>query len=189
MKLFGLFLITFVCVAFLCSAQQEQPLRTISNHSAHISAGVFNFNASAGYTYEWAFARKWTLLGSAGLKGEFSWGSSFWDDYSTFLLFPAISAEPRFYYNLNKRSHKRKSTFLNSGGYIGGTLSCFFPSIYGKDGIERDFFHGGISPHWGCRKVFNNHLLLDFHAGIIILFGNGETVWGPDFNLKFGYVF
>jgi hypothetical protein len=47
------------------------------------------------------------------------WESTFYDDYdSPFLLTPVIVVEPRFYYNLKKRSENSKRTDGNSGNFI-----------------------------------------------------------------------
>lgn len=181
------FIILALFISTFCFAQQS---RTESNHSIHANISAFNYHAGLGYSYEWAFAPKWTLLGSAWLKGEFSWGENFMiGKYSTFILHPTISAAPRFYYNLNRREQKGKNTAFNSGNYLGTTFSGFLPSINRKSGAYRDFVHYGIAPHWGMRRVYWNKFLLEFHAGIIILAGNGDTAWGPDLNLKLGYVF
>lgn len=180
-----IFLVLFIGTS--CFAQQA---RTESNHSIHANISWANFHAGSGYSYEWAFAPKWTLLGSAWLKSEFSWGENFIiGKYSNFILHPTISAEPRFYYNLNSRERKGKNTALNSGNYLSTTFSCFLPSIYGKNNTYRDFVHYGVAPHWGMRRVYANKLFWEFHAGILILAAEGDTAWGPDLNLKFGYTF
>jgi hypothetical protein len=166
--------------------------QTESNHSLHLNIGALNFHAGAGYSYEWAFAPKWTLIGSAWLKGEFSWGQNFFgNNYSTFILHPTISAEPRLYYNLGRRASRGRNTSLNSGNYLSATVSCFLPSIDGRNGVYRDFYHFGIAPHWGMRRVYGDHFLLEFHAGALILMApaTSETVVAPDVNLKIGYVF
>lgn len=187
MKCFKLIFLALL-LSISCFAQQ---VKTESNHAVHANISAANYHAGLGYSYEWAFAQKWTLLGSAWLKGEFMWGSDFFlGDYSTLLLHPTISAEPRFYYNLNRRERKGKNTALNTGNYLGATLSLFLPSIYGKSGAYRNFVHYGISPHWGMRRVYSNNLFLEFQAGFVILAASGlDSAAGPDLNLKFGYVF
>ncbi|MDR0955171.1 MAG: hypothetical protein LBM20_07330 [Rikenellaceae bacterium] len=170
-----------------CFAQQT---RTESNHTIHANISMGNFHAGTGYSYEWAFAPKWTVVGSAWLKSEFFWGENFIvGNYSEYILHPAISVEPRFYYNFNRRETRGKNTSLNSGSYLSTTFSCFIPSINGKNGAYRDFFHYGIAPHWGMRRVYSNNLFLEFHTGLIFLMAPGEALVGPDINLKFGYVF
>ena len=171
-----------------------QQARTRSNHSIHANLSIYNFHAGLGYTYEWAFAPKWTLLGSAWFKGEWNLlNANYYNVYGknpvAFIIHPTISAEPRFYYNFMRRESKGRSTALNSGSYLGITASCFFPSIYGSNGVYRNFFHYGISPHWGMRRVYQNKMFLEFHAGIYILMSPYETIAGPDVNFKFGYVF
>jgi hypothetical protein len=184
-------LISAVLILSLWANTPSFAQQTESNHSVHLNAGATNMNLGVGYSYEWAFAPKWTLLGSAWLKGEFSWGQNMFFDYSTFILHPTISAEPRFYYNLGRRAGRGKNTALNSGNYLSATVSCFFPSIDSREGVYRDFYHFGIAPHWGMRRVYGNHFLLEFHAGALILMApyTDEFKIGPDVNLKLGYVF
>lgn len=190
MKFSRLIFVLLIFSTIPCLGQQKIYMGAKSNHSFHVSVGATNYNTQAGYTYEWAFHRNWTVLSNISLKGELLRGDSFLGSQSSsFLLLPTISVEPRLYYNLNKRNSTGKSTLLNSGGYVGITASCFFPSIYGSNDSKRDFIHGGVSPHWGWRRVFRNNLFVDFHAGALILFSDKETAWGPDLNLKFGYLF
>jgi hypothetical protein len=170
-----------------CVAQQTE-----SNHSIHANVAALNFHAGAGYSYEWAFAPKWTVVGSAWFKGEFSWGQNFFGgNYSTFILHPTISVEPRLYYNLGRRKARGRNTALNSGNYVSATVSCFFPSIDGRNGVYRDFYHFGIAPHWGMRRMYGGHFLLEFHAGVLVLMAPAirETIAAPDVNLKLGFVF
>lgn len=169
-------------------AQAQAQTQVSNNIYANISGA--NYHAGVGYSHEMLFSPKWTVLGSVWLKGEFSWGKNFVvGRYTSLIVHPTFSAEPRFYYNLGSRQRKGKNTALNSGNYLSTTFSCFLPSIYGTNNDSRNFLHYGIAPHWGMRRVYSNNLFLEFHAGIVILIGNGESVWGPDLNIKFGYAF
>lgn len=189
MRFFRLLIIGLL-VGTACFAEET---RTQSNHTIHANISAPNYHVGIGYSYEWAFAPKWTLLGSAWLKGE--WSSPHYNYISPeektmiMLLHPTLSAEPRFYYNFKRRESKGRSTAFNSGSYVAATFSCFLPSIYGTHGYYRNFVHYGISPHWGMRRVYKNKLFWEFHAGAIILLSQYETIAGLDINFKFGYVF
>jgi hypothetical protein len=185
-------LISAVLALSLVANTPSMAQQTESNHSLHLNIGATNFHAGAGYTFEWAFAPKWTLLNSVWLKGEGGWGyNMLFGEYSYFVLSPSVSVEPRFYYNLAKREARGRKTALNSGNYLGTTVSCFFPTINGREGAYRDYYHFGIAPHWGLRRVYGDHFLLEFHAGILMLMSSytNEFLMGPDLNLKIGYVF
>ncbi len=92
------------------------------------------------------------------------WETTFYDD-APFLLTPVIVIEPRYYYNLKKRSEKSKRTDGNSGNFIALKMG-YHPEwfvLFNPDDVPvvRDF---SIIPTWGIRRNIGEHF--NFEAGI-----------------------
>lgn len=94
------------------------------------------------------------------------WETTFYDDYDApFLLTPVIVLEPRFYYNLKKRSERSKRIDGNSGNFIALKMG-YHPDwfvLFNTDNapVVSDF---SIIPTWGIRRSIGEHF--NFEAGI-----------------------
>jgi len=100
------------------------------------------------------------------------WETTYYDDYdSPFLLTPVIVVEPRFYYNLKKRSEKSKRIDGNSGDFI-ALKTGYHPDwfvLFNTDNapIVSDF---SIIPTWGIRRNIGDHF--NYEAGIGVGFSH-----------------
>lgn len=106
------------------------------------------------------------------------------------IVLPNFSLEPRWYYNLNKRKNKGRSTTLNSGNFL-TIANNFYPRMK-----ENNFFvptQLSIIPKWGIRRVYSN---FTYEVG----FGLGKIFYledvppslrdvAVDFHLRIGYTF
>jgi hypothetical protein len=94
------------------------------------------------------------------------WETTYYDDYdSPFILTPVIVAEPRFYYNLKKRSEHSKRVDGNSGNFI-ALKTSYHPDwfvLFNPDDapVVSDF---SIIPTWGIRRNIGDHFT--YEAGI-----------------------
>ena len=94
------------------------------------------------------------------------WETTYYDDFdSPFILTPVIVVEPRFYYNLKKRSDNSKRIHGNSGNFI-AIKSSYHPDWFVLFNTENapivsDF---SIIPTWGIRRHIGKHF--DFEAGL-----------------------
>ena len=74
-----------------------------------------------------------------------------------------IAITPKFYYNLDKRSSKGKTTELNSGNYLGVRVKFITRSIsessYARDALMMNL-------HWGMQRAISHRWSFNFHAGI-----------------------
>ena len=94
------------------------------------------------------------------------WESTYYDDYdSPFLLTPVIVVEPRFYYNLEKRSKNSKRIDGNSGNFFAlkmGYHPDWFVLFNTDDApVVSDF---SIIPTWGIRRNIGKHF--NYEAGL-----------------------
>jgi len=82
-------------------------------------------------------------------------------------LTPEITLEPRFYYNLNKRSSKGKDTSANSGNYI-SLRSAYYPDTFtvGNNGGSNVVPQLHIIPTWGMKRNLGSHFNYELAAGL-----------------------
>ena len=128
------------------------------------------FGIQTGVLGIWAY-NEVKLSNTIALRTELGfdfgiWETTFYDDYdSPFLLTPVIVVEPRFYYNLKKRSEKLKRIDGNSGNFI-ALKTGYHPDwfvLFNKDNapVVSDF---SIIPTWGIRRNLGKHF--NYEAGI-----------------------
>ncbi len=117
---------------------------------------------------------------------------------TSFYICPVLTAEPRWYYNLDKRFRSRKSILSNSGNFWGLKLSChpdWFVISKRQDTEIADQIN--IIPKWGIRRSIGQHF--NYEAGIglgirhIFLkqygFSEDQDEAALDLNLRVGYTF
>ena len=95
------------------------------------------------------------------------WETTYYDDYdSPFLLTPVVVVEPRYYYNLKKRSENSKRIDGNSGNFI-ALKTSYHPelAILNTDDapVVSDF---AIIPTWGIRRNIGEHLNYEVGLGV-----------------------
>ena len=140
--------------------------RTQSTHA--IDIGLFN----AGYTYEFAFAKKFTISLSTGVVGAIdaiglfstNWYDIEWMWYYSF--HPYVSIEPRYYYNLQRQLNKGASIEGNSGAFW--AVQCgYILKPFAQKNVHYDKAIFVVAPYWGARKVWKYHYLVEFQLGIV----------------------
>lgn len=167
----------FLLVTFGLFAQDS--LMVQKNHS--ISMEV----AGLTYNYETPVANKISLIGRLGLQAGVGYSSSFGSYYA---ISPAVSLEPRFYYNISKRKSRGKNILGNSANFLSiNTMYVLNPVIEHKT-TSGDFFV--VTPQWGIRRVYWNHFLLEAGAGLNYFFNtHGDNDFGLMLNVRLGYSF
>ena len=84
-----------------------------------------------------------------------------------YLISPALTLEPKWYYNLNKRSSKSKSISGNSGNFI-SLKSTYYPSVFVISTYDNRRVIKQISfiPTWGIRRNIGEHLNYETGLGV-----------------------
>lgn len=109
------------------------------------------------------FANDIALRSSANLNAGFWFGDEI---ESGFILAPELSLEPKYYYNLERRARKGKSTARNSGNYISLDVK-YFPDWF-VISSEKDLnvlSSIGIVPTYGIRREFGSNFNYEFKVG------------------------
>lgn len=120
------------------------------------------------------------------------------NDVDGLLLVPAITVEPRWYYNLNKRENKSKRIDGNSGNFI-SIKTTYHPDWFVISNVDNINFISDISiiPTWGIRrnigKSFNYEL--GFGIGYVHYFKEDNVIFFDEsgvtanLHLRIGYRF
>jgi len=148
---------------------------TLIAKSQNTSVEKSTYGLQTGILGIWAYNEvKWAynevkLSNTIALRTEVGfdfgiWESTFYDD-APFLLTPVIVVEPRFYYNLKKRSNESKRIDGNSGDFIALKMG-YHPDwfvLFNTDNVPvvSDF---SIIPTWGIRRNIGKHF--NYEAGI-----------------------
>lgn len=141
---------------------------TLIAKSQNTSVEKSTFGLQTGILGIWAYNEA-KLSNTITLRTELGfdfgvWESTFYDD-APFLLTPVIVIEPRFYYNLKKRSNESKRIDGNSGSFIAlkmGYHPDWFVLFNTNDvPVISDF---SIIPTWGIRRNIGKHF--NFETGI-----------------------
>ncbi len=159
------------------------------------------FGAQTGVIGLWVHNES-KLSNLVALRSEFGFEGGIWGGnvYSKtgFLMAPAITIEPRFYYNLSKREIKGKRIDGNSGNFIslkaGYNPDWFFISNY--DGINL-ISNISVVPTWGIRRNIGSHFNFEtgFGIGYRYIFAKqagyskNESEVAYNFLLRIGYKF
>lgn len=166
------------------NAQESAPTELVSNHSINT-----NFTG-VDYSFEHKIGGKFAMNYSAALGSNIIISDG--DFY--YSLIPYIIAEPRYYYNLNKRALKGKSTYKNSASYIALKSRLLFSPIYANNEDMENNTEFQIAPVWGIKRVYGDHFLMDVHIGLGIAAGRNEffgAIVMPKLfsGIKLGYIF
>jgi hypothetical protein len=134
---------------------------------ASVEKSIFGIQTGliGGWIYnETKLSNLWVLRSEIGVRLTASVGSG---KIENTYIFPEGSIEPRFYYNLNKRSRKGKGTAFNSGNYISTRLAYSSSELlYSSFGFkERDQIITLI-PTWGMRRNLGKHFNYEIGGGI-----------------------
>ncbi len=140
-----------------------------------------------------------TLRSELGLDAGFSVNDNFVGD-DIFALIPAITLEPRWYYNLNKRVSKSRRIDGNSGNFIALKIS-YHPDVivYSNQNTDNINFISDISiiPTWGIRRNIGKHFNYETGIGIgyvrfledVKSTSLSENEVGVNLHLRIGYRF
>ncbi|WP_076752689.1 hypothetical protein [Elizabethkingia anophelis] len=132
------------------------------------------------------------------LRAELSLFPAIWggDLYAKtgFAFYPALTIEPKYYYNISKRSENGKNTKNNSANYFGLQVR-YIPDWFVISNTKNLSLANQINfiPTYGFRRNFSNNFNYEFKAGIGYgaTFGNYYNTSGAvlDLSFKIGYDF
>jgi hypothetical protein len=173
-----------ILYASVVNAQQASVEKSIS--------GVQLGFMSAWVYHEIRLADKFALRGEVGLGASYWYhhSSTFFGTNSGNLLFPVFAVEPRFYYNMNRRSEKQKRTDNNSANFIALNVMLDAGWIVASEYNVSSTGIISFIPTWGIRRNLGKHFDCELGLGVgyehIFIYG-GDLVFRP--HLRIGYHF
>lgn len=180
-----LMLVILIVSASLAKAQ-DAPVIT---NKMELQTGLFGIWLNKEYKLSNQFA----MRAEIGLDAGF-WGGS----HSTGYIFvPVVTAEPRWYYNLEKRNRKEKITQGNFGNFF-SLKTSFHPDLFVISNYSESIIPDlSIVPTWGIRRAISSHFsfetgigigyLRNFHKSQGALFDTEDVA--VNLHLRFGYRF
>lgn len=131
--------------------------------------------------YETKLTRLSTIRLEAGVD-LLSYTHTYFDSYTLKekrenLLSPSFSAEPLFYYNLDRRSRLGKNTNKNTGNYFAIKTSFMFNKneLYNSNNSHKVSNSFIIIPKYGFKRSFAKQFFYEFGFGIGWQHNTGDT--------------
>ncbi len=119
-------------------------------------------------------------------------------DSPGFFMTPVVTLEPRWYYNLEKRSGKSKNISNNSGNFL-SLKTSYHPDWFVISDHEnlRIIPDLSIVPTWGIRRTLGNHFTYETGIGIGYMFVSktddpfvdDQSTVAVNLHLRIGYTF
>lgn len=188
-------LLLFACSTFgLTAFSQVNPLAynqnkndnsfIVENHSFGLKKGwmrTLGFGFS-GF-YEFSLADRWTLNNEVYLAGNTYF--PFRKDFDKLPLTPGINIEPRWYFNIQKRSNKDKWTANNASNFLSLRLNYHHRNGVMTPFHEDKFLYSGKSYEFnallmfGMRRNLTKHIFFEGSVGLGIQYIKEEGVSFP----------
>ncbi|HEY0055546.1 MAG TPA: hypothetical protein VGB63_09335 [Pedobacter sp.] len=159
-------------------------------------------------TFEKQLSKKVTLVSELGMRtgnGLYLSSYDFAEGWKIYNLF--VGLEGRYYYNLNKRLHEKKSVASNSANFLSLGVNYGFKPFISSEIIRRETFdiNGqrfiseipveeysllSVSPSWGFQRKIGNHFSLESNFGLDFSYFSNDLnfVVGPAIGFRFGYI-
>lgn len=184
-----------ILIAFIFSAS------TLSIFAQDASVEKSSYGIQTGFLGIWGHNES-KLSNSIALRSELGLDAgAFSDNFeegSIFVLLPALTLEPRWYYNLNKRVSKSRRIDGNSGNFISIKTTYHPDLVIGSIADNLNFISDiSIIPTWGIRRNIVKHLTYETGIGLgYVHYFKEENVYIKDDNglalnlhLRIGYRF
>lgn len=197
-KIFLIACISFISISSLKAQEQ------VSSSTASVEESIFGVQAGVLGVWvnnEMRLTNSIALRTELGLDAALFGGSIYFEDSRTNYAFaPVITAEPRWYYNLNNRQKKGRKIFKNNGNFVGLEFS-YNPNLFvisNVDNIEV-FNQIRIIPKWAIRRTIGKHFTYEVGAGLgyrYAFFDENDYLFPPDkgevildLHIQLGYTF
>ena len=183
------YLLLSICLVGLFMQAQT---RHVEDLSSGIQTGLLGLWVYA----EKGISRQEVLRGEVGFANATS-GDPFFRN-SSLLLAPVFTAEPRWYFNLDKRFETSRTTKNNSGNFL-SLKTSYYPYWYVISSENRIRVASVLSlmPTWGFRRHLTKHLAFETGIGLgdrYFFLENSNSVENRasiafHFQLRLGYTF
>lgn len=175
------------CLTFMGILGNAQTSNVEKNITG-VQIGLFGLD----FYNETRIANKTTLRAEASLFPAIFGGDLY--AKTGFAFYPALTLQPKYYYNIDKRVEEGKNTKNNAGNYFGLQVR-YLPNWFVISNTPNLIISNQIDfiPTYGFRRNFGENFNYEFRAGFGYgkNFGNGFNNSGAvlDLSIKVGYDF
>ena len=181
-----------VCFVSVLASAQEIPKKDVS-----VEKSIFGIQT--GLLGIWVH-NEMRLTNEIALRTELGLDSGIFLNSNTFkfLLTPVVTVEPRWYYNLERRSSKNKNIKKNSGNFF-SIKTSYNPDLFTISNADnvRVIDQLLIIPKWGIKRTYFGNLTFETGAGFgeVFYFGKSaadlskKSEFAVDLHLRIGYTF
>lgn len=169
------------------------------NNTPSVEKSIFGIQT--GFMGLWGYNES-GLSNTIALRSELGFDGGFWGgivyEKTGFILAPVITAEPRLYYNLKKRTAKSRSIDNNSSNFVALKLR-YHPDWFAISNYEGVSVVSDISiiPTWGIRRRIGKHFNYEVGAGLAYRYffaksagySKNESNAALDLTARIGYTF
>ncbi len=174
---FTIYLFAFSLLAF---SQEDESVLKKDIISADIGL------LSVWLNYERHLSGDFTLKSSLGVGFGLEKGSNI--DGTIYSFTPIVRAEPRYYYNFNRRIEKGKKTVYNAANYFALTAQYLFKPFITTNSPYRTYQgEASLVPKWGIKRTIGQRFNFEFAFGVGLSFSKAETNGHVAIDLRFGY--
>ena len=163
-KLLFLFLLT--SLFFSANAQENTELEVSQTASVEKSTS----GIETGLLGVWGH-NEMRLSDQIALRTEIGFNAGIWGGFfypkAGFVLLPVITAEPRWYYNLEKRVRKSRDTSGNSANFI-SLQTSYHPDWFYISNYDNLITFNTVTfiPTWGIKRSIGEHFIYETAFGI-----------------------
>jgi hypothetical protein len=149
-----------------------------------MSAEIGLFTASLNY--ERHLGGLFTLKTGVGVGVYF--GQDFFSGNTYWEFTPIVIAEPRYYYNFNRRVQRGRKTSYNASNYLALSVSYFSNPVV-VSGMNYHIRQSAFSliPEWGLKRTLGKRMNFEFAIGYGLTYTLHEFGTGVGLDLRFGY--
>ena len=179
-------LLLFAAIFVFTTLNAQRP--TIEKNLYGIQLGIIDLSAYNEYRLTSTLALKCELSFESGI-----WSGS-WYTEAGFVIFPTISLEPKFYYNLDRRVDKGRNIKNNSANYLSLRIK-YAPDLFAISNQDNVYILNQIQfiPTYGIRrnfaKQFNYEISFGYGYGTTIGYNYNTTTDILAIGLRVGYDF
>lgn len=178
-----LFVAVFLNVNLVKAQQKDE--RLVERSIYGVQAGLFG-----AWAYnESAIGNEVTLKTEIGLNMGIFGGSYY--PKTGYVMFPTLSIEPRYYYNLKRREKLGKNTANNTGNFL-SLKTSFNPDLFVISNYALSVNnHLTVIPKYGFKRTFAKNFEYEFSAGIGYLYDIDANINDAilDVGFRIGYRF
>jgi hypothetical protein len=130
------------------------------NEGSVVSLSKLSFGSFNGFEYEARLSKNSSLSFSAGVGVYYTKEDLVYNVKGSVELFPVVSYNYRYYYNIFKRTKSQKNYSDNAANYFFGRMDVVFPR---SAGYTNNWL---VSQGWGLQRQIVNKLYFNMQVGI-----------------------